>query len=108
MSVVTEMFLDLSLPVSDEVNQMFSLDHELMFVLEMFSLTCLCVCDNLLQAYRKKNPKKVFPRTSESSQDERNGSDLISGNGDSTTGGSSKYQQKKAKKQAKKQAKVFH
>ncbi|XP_032400961.1 LOW QUALITY PROTEIN: ubiquitin carboxyl-terminal hydrolase 16 [Xiphophorus hellerii] len=74
VSVVTEMFLDLSLPVSDE-------------------------------AYRKKNPKKVFPRTSESSQDERNGSDLISRNDDSTTGGSSKYQQKKAKKQAKKQAK---
>uniref|UniRef100_A0A3B5LH10 Ubiquitin carboxyl-terminal hydrolase n=1 Tax=Xiphophorus couchianus TaxID=32473 RepID=A0A3B5LH10_9TELE len=77
VSVVTEMFLDLSLPVSDEVKRMFSLDHELIFVLEMFSLACLCVCDNLLQAYRKKNPKKVFPRTSESSQDERNGSDLI-------------------------------
>lgn len=108
VSVVTEMFLDLSLPVSDEVKRMFSLDHELIFVLEMVSLACLCVCDNLLQAYRKKNPKKVFPRTSESSQDERNGSDLISRNDDSTTGASSKYQQKKAKKQAKKQAKVFH
>uniref|UniRef100_A0A3B5L9I4 Ubiquitin carboxyl-terminal hydrolase n=1 Tax=Xiphophorus couchianus TaxID=32473 RepID=A0A3B5L9I4_9TELE len=72
---------------------------------ECKTVSCLCVCDNLLQAYRKKNPKKVFPRTSESSQDERNGSDLISRNDDSTTGASSKYQQKKAKKQAKKQAK---
>ncbi|KAM4743372.1 ubiquitin carboxyl-terminal hydrolase 16 isoform 1-T2 [Anableps anableps] len=74
VSVVTEMFLDLSLPVSDET-------------------------------YRKKNPRKGIPKTSESSQDGRNSPDLISGNDDAPTGGSSKYQQKKAKKQAKKQAK---
>lgn len=74
VSVVTEMFLDLSLPVSDE-------------------------------AYRKKNPKKGAPKTSESSQDGRTSPDLISGNDDAPTGTGSKYQQKKAKKQAKKQAK---
>lgn len=74
VSVVTEMFLDLSLPVSDE-------------------------------AYRKKNQKKSFQSTSDSSQGGRSSPALTNGNDDipSTTG--SKYQQKKAKKQAKKQAK---
>ncbi|KAM7412762.1 hypothetical protein PAMA_020237 [Pampus argenteus] len=72
VSVVTEMFLDLSLPVSDE-------------------------------AYRKKNQKKVVPKTSDSSQDGRDSPVLTNGNDDVPTG--SKYQQKKAKKQAKKQAK---
>ncbi|KAM7399022.1 hypothetical protein PAMP_018316 [Pampus punctatissimus] len=72
VSVVTEMFLDLSLPVSDE-------------------------------AYRKKNQKKVVPKTNDSSQDGRDSPVLTNGNDDIPTG--SKYQQKKAKKQAKKQAK---
>lgn len=70
--------------------------------------TLVPLCDNLLQAYRKKNPQKGAPKTSESIQDGRNSPDLISGNIDSPTGTSSKYQQKKAKKQAKKQAKVIH
>ncbi|XP_042343295.1 ubiquitin carboxyl-terminal hydrolase 16 [Plectropomus leopardus] len=74
VSVVTEMFLDLSLPVSDE-------------------------------AYRKKNPKKVVQKTSDSNQDGRNSPALTNGNDDIPTGSGSKYQQKKAKKQAKKQAK---
>lgn len=74
VSVVTEMFLDLSLPVSDE-------------------------------AYRKKNQKKVVPKTSDSSQDGRDSPALTNGNDDMPTGAGSKYQQKKAKKQAKKQAK---
>ncbi|XP_053176608.1 ubiquitin carboxyl-terminal hydrolase 16 [Scomber japonicus] len=74
VSVVTEMFLDLSLPVSEE-------------------------------AYRKKNQKKVSPKTSDSNQDDRDSPALTNGNDDIPSGTGSKYQQKKAKKQAKKQAK---
>ncbi|XP_034459317.1 ubiquitin carboxyl-terminal hydrolase 16 isoform X3 [Hippoglossus hippoglossus] len=76
VSVVTEMFLDLSLPILDE-------------------------------AYKKKSLKKAFQKTSESSPDERISPALTNGDDDNdvTSGGASKYQQKKAKKQAKKQAK---
>ncbi|XP_041659541.1 ubiquitin carboxyl-terminal hydrolase 16 isoform X2 [Cheilinus undulatus] len=74
VSVVTETFLDLSLPVSDE-------------------------------AYRKKNQKKGFQKSSESSQDGRDSPALTNGGDGIPTGAGSKYQQKKAKKQAKKQAK---
>lgn len=62
-------------------------------------------CDHILQAYRKKNQKKV-QNTSESTQDGRSSPALTNGNDDIATMPSSKYQQKKAKKQAKKQAKV--
>lgn len=64
--------------------------------------------DHILQAYRKKNQKKVVQSTSESSQDGRNSPALTNGNDDIPSGAGSKYQQKKAKKQAKKQAKVPH
>nr|XP_019943865.1 PREDICTED: ubiquitin carboxyl-terminal hydrolase 16 isoform X2 [Paralichthys olivaceus] len=74
VSVVTEMFLDLSLPISDE-------------------------------AFKKKNLKKVFQKTSELSQDDGVSPALTNGDDNVTGGGGSKYHQKKAKKQAKKQAK---
>ncbi|XP_060929014.1 ubiquitin carboxyl-terminal hydrolase 16 [Limanda limanda] len=76
VSVVTEMFLDLSLPISDE-------------------------------AYKKKSLKKAFQKTSESSPDDRISPVLTNGDDDNdvSSGGASKYQQKKAKKQAKKQSK---
>lgn len=64
-------------------------------------------CYHILQAYRKKNQKKVVQKsTSESSQDGRNSPALTNGVDDIPTVAGSKYQQKKAKKQAKKQAKV--
>ena len=64
--------------------------------------------DNILQAYKKKNLKKAFQKTSESSPDERISPALTNGDDDTdvSSGGASKYLQKKAKKQAKKQAKV--
>ncbi|KAE8295105.1 Ubiquitin carboxyl-terminal hydrolase 16 [Larimichthys crocea] len=75
VSVVTEMFLDLSLPVSDEAYR------------------------------KKNQKKVVQKSTSESSQDGRNSPALTNGVDDIPTVAGSKYQQKKAKKQAKKQAK---
>ena len=65
-------------------------------------------CDYILQAYKKKSLKKAFQKTSESSPEERISPALTNGDDDTdvTSGGASKYQQKKAKKQAKKQAKV--
>ena len=104
VSVVTEMFLDLSLPVSDEVKLSFQ---------TYSSKICLLVyipvpsCNILVQAYRKKNQKKGVQKSSESSQDGRSSPALTSTDDNIPTGTGSKYQQKKAKKQAKKQAKVF-
>ncbi|CAB1426734.1 unnamed protein product [Pleuronectes platessa] len=76
VSVVTEMFLDLSLPISDEAN-------------------------------KKKSLKKAFQKTSAPSPEDRISPALTNGDDDNdvTSGGASKYQQKKAKKQAKKQSK---
>ncbi|XP_062241470.1 ubiquitin carboxyl-terminal hydrolase 16 isoform X2 [Platichthys flesus] len=76
VSVVTEMFLDLSLPISDEAN-------------------------------KKKSLKKAFQKTTEPIPDDRISPALTNGDDDNdvTSGGASKYQQKKAKKQAKKQSK---
>lgn len=105
VSVVTEMFLDLSLPVSDEVKP-FRHSIEKMFVQAFICVSHMPSCNHILQAYRKKNPKKGAQNTSEFSKGGRSSPALTNGNDDipSTTG--SKYQQKKAKKQAKKQAKV--
>lgn len=64
-------------------------------------------CDHILQAYRKKNQKKV-QKSSESSPGGRNSPALTNGSDDIPNASGSKYQQKKAKKQAKKQAKVPH
>lgn len=103
VSVVTEMFLDLSLPVSDEVNSYECfLDNRWS---DFICVTHVSSCDHILQAYRKKNQKKV-QNTSESTQDGRSSPALTNGNDDVSTMPGSKYQQKKAKKQAKKQAKV--
>lgn len=89
------MFLDLSLPVSDEVIiQMLSL-----VTLNFIGFTYLITTP---QAYRKKNQKKA-PNSSESPREATSSPTLTSGNDDMP---GSKYQQKKAKKQAKKQAKV--
>lgn len=98
VSIVTEMFLDLSLPVSDEV---MTSDYVRLFrthfhvFLQAFFITP--------QAYRKKNQKKV-QISSESTKESRGSPTLTNGNDVMLSG--SKYQQKKAKKQAKKQAKV--
>lgn len=91
VSVVTEMFLDLSLPVSDEV-----IIKMLLGVI--LNTTGFKNVIGTQQAYRKKNQKKV-----QSSREATSSLTFPSGNDDSP---SSKYQQKKAKKQAKKQAKV--
>lgn len=92
------MFLDLSLPVSDEVitsDYVFWLLFLFLFFLQLFFITP--------QAYRKKNQKKV-QSSSESTKESRGSPTLTNGNDVMQSG--SKYQQKKAKKQAKKQAKV--
>lgn len=100
--MVTELFLDLSLPVSDEVKLLIA-----------FSLFCLSVnytyvpfCTYVSQAFRKKNQKKGVQKTSEEIQDGKNSPVVTNGDEDIPTGTGSKYQQKKAKKQAKKQSKV--
>ncbi|XP_018973103.2 ubiquitin carboxyl-terminal hydrolase 16-like [Cyprinus carpio] len=76
VSLVTEMFLDLSLPVADEAYR------------------------------KKNQKKVTQHRISVSDDGDReNTASLANGNEDMPTGTGSKYQQKKAKKQAKKQAK---
>ncbi|XP_016317839.1 LOW QUALITY PROTEIN: ubiquitin carboxyl-terminal hydrolase 16-like [Sinocyclocheilus anshuiensis] len=76
VSLVTEMFLDLSLPVADEAYG------------------------------KKNQKKATQYRSSVSDDGDReNTASLANGNEDMPTGTGSKYQQKKAKKQAKKQAK---
>ncbi|KAM6946084.1 ubiquitin carboxyl-terminal hydrolase 16, partial [Aplochiton taeniatus] len=75
VSLVTETFLDLSLPVSDEAYR------------------------------KKNPKKAVVKNGSESSEDGRDSPVTTPGKSDMPTGVGSKYQQKKAKKQAKKQAK---
>uniref|UniRef100_A0A8C2BEB4 Ubiquitin carboxyl-terminal hydrolase 16 n=1 Tax=Cyprinus carpio TaxID=7962 RepID=A0A8C2BEB4_CYPCA len=76
VSLVTEMFLDLSLPVADEAYR------------------------------KKNQKKVTQQRISVSDDGDReNTASLANGNEDMPTGTGSKYQQKKAKKQAKKQAK---
>ncbi|NP_001139569.1 ubiquitin carboxyl-terminal hydrolase 16 isoform X1 [Danio rerio] len=75
VSLVTEMFLDLSLPVADEAYR------------------------------KKNQKKAVQHRHSVSDDGDQDTSSLANGNEDMPTGTGSKYQQKKAKKQAKKQAK---
>ncbi|XP_016355493.1 ubiquitin carboxyl-terminal hydrolase 16-like isoform X1 [Sinocyclocheilus anshuiensis] len=77
VSLVTEMFLDLSLPVADEAYR------------------------------KKNQKKVTQYRSSVSDDGDReNTASLANGNEDMPTGTGSKYQQKKAKKQAKKQAKT--
>ncbi|XP_058601567.1 ubiquitin carboxyl-terminal hydrolase 16 isoform X1 [Onychostoma macrolepis] len=77
VSLVTEMFLDLSLPVADEAYR------------------------------KKNQKKVTQYRSSVSDDgDKENTTSLTNGNEDMPTGTGSKYQQKKAKKQAKKQAKT--
>uniref|UniRef100_A0A671P2P5 ubiquitinyl hydrolase 1 n=1 Tax=Sinocyclocheilus anshuiensis TaxID=1608454 RepID=A0A671P2P5_9TELE len=77
VSLVTEMFLDLSLPVADEAYR------------------------------KKNQKKVTQYRSSVSDDGDReNTASLANGNEDMPTGTGSKYQQKKAKKQAKKQAKA--
>ncbi|XP_052433173.1 ubiquitin carboxyl-terminal hydrolase 16-like isoform X1 [Carassius gibelio] len=77
VSLVTEMFLDLSLPVADEAHR------------------------------KKNQKKVTQYRSSVSDDGDReNTASLANGNEDMPTGTGSKYQQKKAKKQAKKQAKT--
>ncbi|XP_066522842.1 ubiquitin carboxyl-terminal hydrolase 16 isoform X2 [Hoplias malabaricus] len=80
ISSVTEVFLDLSLPVADEAYR------------------------------KKNQKKAIQQKSSVSEENRRgsgrgSGSPVINGDGDMPTGTGSKYQQKKAKKQAKKQAK---
>lgn len=111
VSVVTEMFLDLSLPVADEVKPLLVFLFCFVYYYYYLFVLYLCYmrvpsCDNILQAYRKKNQKKAVHNTSGSSQDGRNSPALTNGNDDIPSMAGSKYQQKKAKKQAKKQAKV--
>lgn len=98
------MFLDLSLPVSDEVitcDYVFGcyFKHIFMFVCFFYKPFFFITP----QAYRKKNQKKV-QSSSESTKESRGSPTLTNGNDAIQSG--SKYQQKKAKKQAKKQAKV--
>lgn len=93
------MFLDLSLPVSDEVMRKACFIY--IFILFKI-LYVLKNCVSTKQAYRKKNQKKV-QKSSESPREDTSSPTLTSGNDDLP---GSKYQQKKAKKQAKKQAKV--
>ncbi len=102
VSLVTEMFLDLSLPVADEVNFIQQLYPSCEYSGEGIWFECF------LQAYRKKNQKKVTQYRSSVSDDgdKENTTSLTNGNEDMPTETGSKYQQKKAKKQAKKQAKV--
>ncbi|XP_016414511.1 ubiquitin carboxyl-terminal hydrolase 16-like isoform X1 [Sinocyclocheilus rhinocerous] len=77
VSLVTEMFLDLSLPVADEAYR------------------------------KKNQKKVTQYRSSVSDDGDReNTASLANGNEDMPSGTGSKYQQKKAKKQAKKQAKT--
>ncbi|CAM4556046.1 unnamed protein product [Leuciscus chuanchicus] len=77
VSLVTEMFLDLSLPVADEAYR------------------------------KKNQKKVAQYRSSVSDDgDQDTATSLANGNEDMPTGTGSKYQQKKAKKQAKKQAKT--
>uniref|UniRef100_A0A8C1CZB4 Ubiquitin carboxyl-terminal hydrolase 16 n=2 Tax=Cyprinus carpio TaxID=7962 RepID=A0A8C1CZB4_CYPCA len=77
VSLVTEMFLDLSLPVADEAYR------------------------------KKNQKRVTQYRSSVSDDGDReNTASLANGNEDMPTGTGSKYQQKKAKKQAKKQAKT--
>lgn len=99
VSVVTEMFLDLSLPVCDEVKTHSHILYSYAFV----CFVSLSYSNYILQAYRKKNLKKG-PNTCELTHSERSSPALA--NEDDNTMPGSKYQQKKAKKQAKKQAKV--
>lgn len=99
VSVVTEVFLDLSLPVSDEVNPHSHILYSHAFVyVGRWSYS-----NDILQAYRKKNLKKGA-NTCDLTRSDRSTPALASEDENATPG--SKYQQKKAKKQAKKQAKV--
>uniref|UniRef100_A0A3Q3GR96 Ubiquitin carboxyl-terminal hydrolase n=1 Tax=Labrus bergylta TaxID=56723 RepID=A0A3Q3GR96_9LABR len=84
VSVVTEMFLDLSLPVSDEVRPskgVLTIVRQFVFV---FCLLLVPTCDHM-QAYRKKTQKKGPQKSSDSSQEGRvspaltNGSDSFDG-----------------------------
>ncbi|XP_051719864.1 ubiquitin carboxyl-terminal hydrolase 16 isoform X2 [Ctenopharyngodon idella] len=76
VSLVTEMFLDLSLPVADEAYR---------------------------KKNQKKTPQYRSSVSDDGDRDSK--TSLVNGNEDMSTGTGSKYQQKKAKKQAKKQAK---
>lgn len=99
VSVVTEVFLDLSLPVSDEVKPR----SHILSSRALVHVVSLSYSNYVSQAYRKKNLKKGA-NTCDLTHSDRSTPALASEDDNAVPG--SKYQQKKAKKQAKKQAKV--
>lgn len=93
------MFLDLSLPVSEEVKPHL----HILYLYAFGHVVSLSYSNYILKSYRKKNLKKG-PNACELTHSDRNTPALVSEDDNAMPG--SKYQQKKAKKQTKKQAKV--